>query len=338
MGVGDGKVVSEGKGGKIDLNADEAGSGADSEPRHISFFFNGVTDILSAQKNAYDCSFLVQFGKRESHVSEGEFTVNFPIRFQRCKGVSPFPEEYAEQTVHSFLNLKFTLEGTKLFCRLKCNTATELKDYYLRDLVAILFPHSSQASLAYSVTDSHDLLCEKTEPVHIRSVVTHENVDVNVVEASIKIIKDYRLHCLRRFEELTAQRESIAYHRSLQLGDILNRIAEDYHLVKDADYKKAFIALSAIEMNETYQNDPQIFMSLNGIREALTFFRHHSKMARKGVEIDLDQLKLIMNELESHEGNRPKDNVWFPLGTVISLSLQMEEFLGYEIMQQQVIL
>jgi hypothetical protein len=338
MGIGDGKVISEGNGSKIDLNADEAGSGGDSEPRHVSFFFNGVSDVLTAQKKAFDCVFLVQFGKMESYFSAGEFVVNFPVRYRLSKGTSPFPAEYAEQAVHSFLKFKFTLEGSKLFCRLKCDSLTELKEYDLRNLFSILYPSSSLASKVYSVTDTQALLSFVTEPVHVRQVVSHESTDAVNVEAFIKIIKDYRLHCLRRFEELTAQRESIACHWSLQLGEILDRIAVDYHLVKDAEYKRAFKILSAIELNQTYQNDPQIFMSLNGIRDALSFFRQHTKMARKGVEIDFRQLKLLLDELESHEGNRPKDNVWFPSGTALNLTSQMEEFFGFQIMQQQIIL
>ncbi|KTD59273.1 hypothetical protein [Legionella shakespearei] len=338
MGIGDGKVVREGQGRKIDLNADEAGSGGDLELRHVSFFFNGVSDVLTTQKKAYDCTFVVQFGKMESHVSAGEFIVNFPVYYRLGKGTSPFPAQYAEQAVHSFLKFKFTLEGTKLFCRLKCDSLTALKDYDLRNLLSILYPSLSQTNMAYSVTDNHALLCLVTEPVHVRQVVSHESTDAVNVEAFIKIIKDYRLHCLRRFEELTVQRESIAYHWSLELGDVLDSIAVDYHLVKDAEYKRAFKILSAIELNETYQNDPQIFMSLNGVRDALSFFRQQAKMARRGVDIDLCQLKLIMDELESHEGNSPKDNVWLPSGTAVNLSLQMEEFLGFEIMQQQIIL
>jgi hypothetical protein len=103
-------------------------------------------------------------------------------------------------------------------------------------------------------------------------------------------------------------------------------VVGNYQALTSKDYQLALTLLDIIEANPTYKNDPQIWMSMTRIRDALNGLARKALNAETGVRIDVHQLDLILKELELHEGISPKNGHWFPVGTVASLSQCIKDF------------
>ncbi|MBL7481080.1 hypothetical protein [Legionella bononiensis] len=235
-----------------------------------------------------------------------------------------------EFPVNSYFQLKFTTHDSRIFLHMECYAFVDLFDYNFKHLLDLLADFDCREEYSDGLNGSNMGITEQTvvpdtmhSAVKVRQLTTDRRFFVKPLLASIR---DYVMNCLSRFEELSLNREMEAYGVALHLGLILKRIEENYLTVPFDDYTKALTLLGTLECNETYQMDPQIWLSMPKIRDALELLKTKALIGDRGIEFDVNKLGLLMQELILHEGARPKPDIWFPLGTVDHLSQQLEDF------------
>ncbi|KTD43279.1 hypothetical protein [Legionella quateirensis] len=236
----------------------------------------------------------------------------------------------AEFPVYSYFQLKFTTHDSRIFLHMECYAFVDLYDYNFKHLLDLLADFDCREECSDGLDGSSIGITEQMvvpdtmhSAVKVRQFTTDKGVFVKPLLSSIQ---DYVMNCLKRFEELSLNRDMDAYHIAINLGQILERIEKNYLTVTFDDYTKALSLLSTLETNDIYQMDPQIWLSMPKIRDALELLKVKALIGDRGIELDVNKLGLLMQELILHEGARPKPDIWFPLGTVDHLSQQLEDF------------
>lgn len=235
-------------------------------------------------------------------------------------------EQQRDTSSYSYLQLKFTHEGEKCYLFLKCFTYLGVCNYDFGPLLAILHkPDTKTYPMGLGcqgVIDKAELI-DVIEKIYVRRFIIHGPDD----EAKIlQDIQDFNQNCLRRFEELTYHRDNEAYDNSQELGRLLHKIVMNHQEITIIEYEKALNRLKVVLEDEVFQNDPQICLSLTHIVNALLTLSQKKELHNKGVEIDEYQMQLIAKELAKHEGKKPKNNLWFSIGTVEAINQELEDF------------
>lgn len=311
-----------------------------------TFFATGETSGVSMTKDsvvlkrAYGFCFKNLFIEPLIEPGPGSLTVTYPIchKVHRGHPIDQFkwhitgfnPLNDAKFPIYSHIQLKFTRIDTHIYLNIKCNAFIELHDFDLTNFVAILAEKKNHSFGSSEISEAnaklHDKLMypdAKRTDVIVRQQVIDDGVDI---QSMLESVYNYNVNCLKRFEELTCTREVEAYNVAQQLGVVLNEVVGNYQAVTSKDYLVALTLLDIIEANLTYKNDPQIWMSMTRIRDALNDLARKALNDVTGVRIDVHQLDLIVKELELHEGINPKNGHWFPVGTVASLSQSLTDF------------
>ena len=238
--------------------------------------------------------------------------------------------DLSEFPVYSYLQLKFTNFDSRIYLHLECSAFSDLFDYDLKKFLQLLAEfdkrdkHSDHLdSSPVGIKEQEFLPNGMHSEVRVRQLTTDHGV---FVKPLLNTIQSYMMNCLNRFKEISINREIDAYNTALSLGDILARIEANYLTVTFADYRKAADLLETLERNDTYQMDPQIWLSMTSIRLAIELLGAKALTGDKGIELNAEQLDILMQELKLHEGTKPKSDIWFPLGTVDKLSQQLEDF------------
>lgn len=292
--------------------------------------------------HAYGQCFANEFRVAQITPELNTLTLSFPISHQVHKG--HFFDKFTKKTpsffssnkqLESYLQLKFTLEGDHLFLAVESGSFINMYNYHLEHLLSIFAKNDESLLSSFALDqdktiDGSRYFLTANRSIQYRYLKTLDDSGIKEIKINelISCIADYNLNCLKRFEELTCQREVEAYNSSKTLGLILNNIVDNFRSVLISDYKNALSLLDELEHNETYQNDPQIQLSMPKIKMSLEHLAKGAWMSGKGIEINMTQLDLVLKELEHHEGNKPDHGIWFPKGTVDECSYQLREFIS----------
>lgn len=314
---------------------------------HSATFFGAITSEATTSKDseflkkAHGLCFKTKFHSPLINTTEDSITVNFELRHSIHKGhILDKMKEYipginshidcTEFPIYSYLQLRFTRDQSRIFLNIKCNAFVDIYDFDFTQLLIILADNSCSALSTSECDQTNIMISERlVNPVGMRSklpvrqLTMDDGMDVTPILDSVH---NYKLNCLKRFEELSVVREPDAYQCSQNLGKILSKINKNYMAVTPSDFKLALILLDKLESNITYQNDPQIWLSMTKIREALELLSKRAQIFGRGVEIEDSQLIFILKELEYHEGVKPTEGSWFPHGTIDQLREKLTEF------------
>lgn len=312
--------------------------------KSLSFFGNNGINSPAVFKRVYGYCFATEFESMQIKSSLNSITIIYPLNHRihnghftdLFDGKPPLYFSSEENWLNnSFLKLKFTRCGDKRFLFLECNAYEDIYDYDLGKLLAIFAKQdirvknkSQFKEVALKVTDQSESLNVDSLNVNLRHLATHDDVDYDGVSVKnlLEGMSCFNVNCLKRFEELTCHRSEKDYLQAHELGLILDEMVSNYKAVPYPQYKTALSRLDSIEQNEVYKNDPLIQLSSVDIRKILESLSTRALNAGRGMEIDEQQLNLILQELLLHEGTKPEDGTWFPVGTVARLSQQLEAF------------
>ncbi|MCL9685816.1 hypothetical protein [Legionella maioricensis] len=324
---------------------DKSSSNTGYQKKSLSFFGNSGVKGSVVFKRIYGYCFATAFESMQIKASLDSITITYPINHRihnehftdLFDGKPPLHFSSAGQNApnNSFLKLKFTRCGAKKFLFLECNAYEDIYNYDLANLLAtfakqdVKIKNFSQfKEVVLKVRDEEERLNVDALHVNLRHLITHDDFDYDgvSVENLLEAVSSFNINCLKRFEELISHKNEKDRVPACELGQILAKIVLNYKIVPYQQYKAALSRLDSIERNEIYQNDPLIQLSLVDIRKTIATLSTRALNAGRGIEVNEQQLSFILQELFLHEGTKPEERVWFPVGTVERLSQQLEAF------------
>lgn len=312
----------------------------------LSFFATNNLNNQPSFNRVYGYCFANKFESMQIESSLDSISLKFPIShsvhtghfLDIFDGTSPShfsSEENKEAKSNSYLKLKFTRYGDKRFLSLDCGVYADIYEYNLSELLNIFVKSDIKNmdglvsdELVLRVTDKTECLDVDNLSVKFKQLVTHDDLDHDGVDVkkTLESISAFNRNCLKRFEELTCKRDINNYELSLETGLILNRMIDNYKIGSQEQYKKVLNNLDVIEKTDIFRNDPIIRLSLIDIRSSIDMLKKRVLKLGRGVELNEQQLNFILHELGKHEGNKPENDAWFPLGTRDKVVQHLEAF------------
>lgn len=310
--------------------------GADKLAYQLSTVPDYELNNSSVSKKVHGWSFRSRFGSLQIEKSPDCFTVICPVthRLRNNSCLNLFkkdqPPEHFLNEVSSHLRLRFTREEEKKwFLSVSCQAYPDIFNYDLNPVVSLLLKVTSEFKNLMRYPDCS--VVDNTEPLpdthnfNLRQVVIFSEENTLELQKVLRVVSDFNVNCLKRFEELTYRREMDAYKNSQELGCILHQVVTDPCSLSLAEYRAALVRLKMVEQNETFQNDPQIRLSLTHVKDALIYLSAIAQERIKGVQLDEEHIHRFFDELSAHEGNKPGKDIWFPHGTVARIKMDLTD-------------
>uniref|UniRef100_UPI002619BAC8 hypothetical protein n=1 Tax=uncultured Legionella sp. TaxID=210934 RepID=UPI002619BAC8 len=272
-----------------------------------------MADSSVVLKKAYGFCFKHLFAEPQIETTPDSLIITYPVYHKihrayvmeqlkwHITGFNPLND--SKYPICSHIQLKFTRQASRIYLDIKSCSFVDLYDYDVTELADILAEETNhQGKLIgaglVSIHVNEKLINPKGMPTDV--LVMQQTID-DGLQSMLESVYNYHVNCLKRFEEISHSRDIGAYTTAVKLGSVLRAVVKNYRTVNLDNYQLALTLLGTLEKNAAYQNDPQIWMSMPKIKEALTTLSAKAALC-DGIEIEIGHLKSILKKLEYHEG------------------------------------